>query len=53
MRIHCWFPDVRIVDMVLGDTGVGSLICQLVASLLQKSVTPPLLALVAQVARTL
>jgi len=42
MRIHCWFPDVRIADMVLGETGVGSLICQLSASFCQKGMTPPL-----------
>jgi len=31
MRIHWLFPDVRIADMVLGETGVGSSICQLSA----------------------
>jgi len=53
MMSHWFLPDVSIAEMVLGDIGVGSSMCQLSALALQKSATPPLLALGAHVARML
>jgi len=53
MSSHWFLPDVSIAVMVLGDIGIGSLMCQFLASDLQKSVTLPLRVLGAHIARTL